>query len=288
MDHPLIKWIFELSPSQVRLLESLLVILFFVALRSAIMRIVGTRIKDLRSRLAWRQTVTISFLLLGMVLLIHIWFEWFQSIFTLLSVIAAALVIVSKELILNFTSAGVILWRGLFEVGDRIEVGKTTGDVVEIGLFYITLAEVGTDTSSDEATGRIVKVPNSLVLATEVFNFSRGLELIWHEISVQIRADKNWQRAREIAQEVIAETTVQLTDSQRRKLLKSSEEIMFTSQRSKVYLRMQGDKVLLNLRYLCKIHKRRATEHQIWEAMLTRFAEEGDILASAKNDDDEA
>ncbi|CAM2010777.1 mechanosensitive ion channel family protein [Acanthopleuribacter pedis] len=272
------QWLLALSPVHSRIFESLLVVLLFVVVRSGILRLVGNRVSDLRARLAWRQSVTFVLFVLCALLLIRIWFVWFQSILTLLSVVAAALVIVSKELIANFTSSGIILWRALFEVGDRIQIGKTTGDVVEIGLFYITLAETGA--GGDEATGRIVKVPNSSILGNEVANFSRGLELVWHEIVVPVAADKNWQRARVIAEELLEEHAAKITDKERRKLLKLSEEIMYTGKPARVYVRLAGEKIELTLRFLVKIHKRRVTEHRIWEGLLTRFTEEGDILGT--------
>lgn len=287
MNVPVPDWVFNLSPPQVRVLESILVALLLLGLRAGIMHFVGNRVKEVRSRLAWRQTVTFTLLFVGTLLLIRIWFVWFQSIITLLSVVAAAIVIVSKELIANFTSSAVIMWRGLFEVGDRIEIGKTTGDVIEIGLFYITLAEIDPSYAGGEVTGRTVKIPNSTVLNTNIANFSRGLDLLWHEATISVALDKNWQHAKHIAEEVVAEHATHITEAQRRKLLKSSNEIMYTGPSSLVYLKLAGDKVELTLRYLCKIQKRRGTEDLIWSDLLARFVQAGDILPLPKKEDKE-
>jgi small-conductance mechanosensitive channel len=44
-----------------------------------------------------------------------------------------------------------------------------------------------------------------------------------------------------------------------------------------VYTSVQDSGVLLTIRYLTEIRKRRGSSEQIWEDILTRFAEEQDI-----------
>lgn len=81
-----------------------------------------------------------------------------------------------------------ILIRAPYRVGDRIQIGDATGDVIEVSYLDTTLWEFGGKyLSSDHPSGRIIKFPNSKVLNTAVFNYSWPLfPYIWNEIRLQI------------------------------------------------------------------------------------------------------
>ena len=77
-----------------------------------------------------------------------------------------------------------IIIRVPYKVGDRIQVGDFTGDVVELGYFDTTLWEFAGDyLSNDVPSGRLIRFPNSLVFQTEVYNYSwNHFPYIWNEI----------------------------------------------------------------------------------------------------------
>ena len=264
-----------------RLLGTIFIVLFLYGLRWLLHRLAINKIRDLRSRYIWRQTANLAFFVLTLVLVVRLWAEWFHSVLTLLSVIAAAITIVSKELLLNFFSYGIIVWRGLFNVGDRIQIDNHRGDVMEIGPIYFSLSEIGDWVHGDEPTGRSLKIPNSMVLTRPVANYSRGLGLIWNEVSVKIDAASNWRKARDMAEKIVVTHSYALSPGELKELHNQNEEIMFVRQTPAVYLRIEGRKVELILRYICKFHKRRSSEMAIWEALLEAYTDEDDIRFSA-------
>ena len=81
-----------------------------------------------------------------------------------------------------------ILIRTPYRVGDRIQIGNATGDVIEVSYLDTTLWEFGGKyLSSDHPSGRIIKFPNSSVLTTAVYNYSWSLfPYIWNEIRLQV------------------------------------------------------------------------------------------------------
>jgi len=97
----------------------------------------------------------------------------------------------------------------LFAVGDRIQVGETRGDVIDIGLLRTTLMETGNWVSRDMYNGRIVHIPNSTVLKGTIFNYSQGFRFIWDEIKEVFTTTSDCQVAREmllrVAREAIGE-----------------------------------------------------------------------------------
>ncbi|HWI93388.1 MAG TPA: mechanosensitive ion channel domain-containing protein [Flavisolibacter sp.] len=138
----------------------------------------------------------------------------------LLSVFAAAFIVVSflfakwytaavslglVSLILGFALqtpiSSLIGWfyiiiRTPYRIGDRIQVGNFTGDVVEISYLDTTLWEFHGDyLSNDVPSGRLIRFPNTLVLQSEVYNYSwRKFPFIWNEIPFHIayESDLEW------------------------------------------------------------------------------------------------
>lgn len=77
-----------------------------------------------------------------------------------------------------------ILFARLFRVGDRIEVEKMAGDVLEINLFTTRLWEV--DIATGRATGRMLTVSNALFLEKAVANATADLPHVFDEFAVTI------------------------------------------------------------------------------------------------------
>ena len=81
-----------------------------------------------------------------------------------------------------------IIIRTPYRIGDRIQLGDFTGDVVEISYLDTTLWEFHGDyLSNDVPSGRLIRFPNTLVLQSEVYNYSwRKFPFIWNEIPFHI------------------------------------------------------------------------------------------------------
>lgn len=87
-----------------------------------------------------------------------------------------------------------IIIRTPYRIGDRIQVGSFTGDVVEIGYLDTTLWEFhGEYLSNDVPSGRLIRFPNTLVLQSEVYNYSwRKFPFIWNEIPFHIAYESDF------------------------------------------------------------------------------------------------
>ncbi len=81
-----------------------------------------------------------------------------------------------------------IVIRTPFRVGDRIQVGTFTGDVVEISYLDTTLWEfAGNYMTNDLPSGRLIRFPNSLIFTSEVYNYSwNKFPYIWNEIPFHV------------------------------------------------------------------------------------------------------
>lgn len=90
--------------------------------------------------------------------------------------------------ITSFISWLYIIFRHPYHVGDRIQLGNLYGDVLEIGYLDTIIQEFGGPyLGNDRLSGRVIHFPNSLILKSEVINYSGQYQpFIWNETSIQI------------------------------------------------------------------------------------------------------
>lgn len=125
-----------------------------------------------------------------------IWIQQLQAIGATVVVFAAAIVVATKEFILNIVG---YLYRSgakAFSIGDRIEVNSVRGDVVDQNLAGVTLLEVGSGVKTHQYTGSSVFVPNAVFLSTLVRNETiMGGDYVFHIITLNLKISDDWQTA---------------------------------------------------------------------------------------------
>ncbi len=84
---------------------------------------------------------------------------------TSITIVAAAIAVLTKDYITNIANGLIIMFSDQLEIGDKIHIGKNTGFIRDITLINLILKS---------ETGEIIIVPNSMVLATEIVNYSRN------------------------------------------------------------------------------------------------------------------
>jgi small-conductance mechanosensitive channel len=129
-----------------------------------------------------------------------------------LGVVGAGVAVALQDVLASIAGAFSIGFSKLYAVGDRIQIGDIRGDVIDIGLLRTTLMETGNWVGRDLYNGRIVRIPNSIVLKGSVFNYSQGFQFVWDEIKVVFTTTSDCQFAREmllrVAKEAIGEYLV--------------------------------------------------------------------------------
>src|SRR5580700_6192549 len=113
-----------------------------------------------------------------------------------LGVVGAGVAVALQDMVASIAGAFSIGFSKLYAVGDRVQIGDTRGDVIDIGLLRTTLMETGSWVSKDLYNGRIVRIPNSTVLRGSVFNYSQGFRFVWDEIKVVLTGTSDSQFAR--------------------------------------------------------------------------------------------
>ena len=258
---------------------SLFVVFFLWIIRILIIRIVLRHTEEIRSRYIWQKTTKYVTAILTILLIAAVWFEGIHDLTTFLGLVSAGIAIALRDIVANFAGWIFIIWVRPLGVGDRIQIGKHSGDVVDISPFHITLMEIGNWVESDQSTGRIINIPNGRIFSEALANYSKGFQYIWNEIPVLVTFESNWTRAKNILLEIVRKHTEDLTEEAQKRVREASKRflIFYSKLTPTVYTTVRDSGVLLTVRYLCKPRQRRETQQIIWEDILQSFHECDDI-----------
>lgn len=120
-------------------------------------------------------------------------------------VAGAGIAFALQEVIASIAGWVAVSLGNFYSVGDRVQLGGITGDIIDIGVLRTTLMETGQWVKGDLYNGRIVKIANSFVFKEPVFNYSGDFPFLWDEIVVPIKYGSDHRLAREIMQQVAVE-----------------------------------------------------------------------------------
>lgn len=272
-------WLGMMPETQIKVVNSLLVVLFFLLVRSAVMRVMLRNVTDNRQKYSWSRGVTSAIGFLILIFLGVIWFAGLERIATFAGILGAGLAVALHDTIANIAGFLFIMLRRPFEVGDRIEIEGVAGDVIDIRVFQFSLLEIGNWVDADQSTGRILQVPNGKVLRAVTASFNKGFDYIWHEIPVLITFESDWKKAKGILEKIVDDDSFVVAEEVERQVRRAASRYLIYSGKVTpiVYTTVRDSGVLLTVRYMTKPKTRRGTEQQLWEQILEQFAENDDI-----------
>ncbi|HET7585292.1 MAG TPA: mechanosensitive ion channel domain-containing protein [Gemmatimonadaceae bacterium] len=126
-------------------------------------------------------------LVIAFIVISVLFVNWYAAAVSL-GIISAILGFALQTPLSSFIGWLYILIKQPYRVGDRIQIGDATGDVIDVDYLDTTLWEFGGPyLSTDQPSGRLIRFPNANVLHEAVYNYSWPLfPYIWNEIYVQI------------------------------------------------------------------------------------------------------
>lgn len=269
-----------LSPAiQEKLIATFITIIILWIIRRLLLWAGNKKYDNIHIKYRIRKTSLYVVFAIGFILIGRLWFVGFGSIATFLGLLTAGIAIALKDPLTNLAGWAFILGRKPFVVGDRIQIGDVAGDVIDLRVFQFTLMEIGNWIDADQSTGRIIHVPNGKVFTEWQANYCTGFEFIWNEVSVLVTFESNWKKAKEILSRIVTARAEHLSESAEKQVKEASRRflIFYTKLTPIVYTSVRDSGVLLTMRYLCDPRKRRISEHEIWEDILTEFANNNDI-----------
>jgi len=259
---------------QQRLFTSIVLLFALALIRVLLLRIVTRRVGNSLILNDWRKAVNCGIVFMAITLMSYTWFADFESLSLFVGLTLAALIITLKELILNIAGWLTIIARKPFEVGHRIQVGTTAGDVVELGLLEFSVMEISSWSGSDQTTGRVLHIPNSKIFSETLANFSKGLDFIWDEITLVITFESNWAKAKEILKNIARQNAQDMLKTAQAHDKDPSKQvnISYDSSRLEIFTAVKQSGIELSLRFVCQLREKRLVENDLWEDILTAFA----------------
>jgi small-conductance mechanosensitive channel len=259
---------------QYKIYVSVLTILALWLIRYISYRIVCNKTENAQIRYRWQKGLTYFTVIIGFIIVGRVWFAGMESLATYLGLVSAGIAIALKDIFVSLAGWMFLVWRRPFAVGDRIQIGNFRGDVIDLRIFKFTLLEIGNWVDADQSTGRILHLPNLMVLTEPIANYSKGFQYIWNEISVLVTFESDWQKAKEILKKIGSRHAEHLSASAEKRLKQASKKYMifYTTLTPTVYTTVKDCGVLLTIRYLIQPRSRRISEQSIWEDILVEFA----------------
>jgi small-conductance mechanosensitive channel len=264
---------------QSKLFLTFIIIVSVYLLQRIVVRFFLKAIDELAIRYQWQKIILYLSVIIATIFLIRVWFGAFESIGTYLGLLTAGLAIAFKDLLVNFVGWIFILIRKPLKVGDRVQIGDVTGDVIDIRIFQFSVIEIGNWVDADQSTGRIIHIPNGIVFSKPQANYTAGFEYIWNEIPVLITFESDWKKAKQILTDVVNKHAVHFSTEAERQIKEAAKKflIFYSKLTPIVYTSVKDCGVMLTMRYLCNVRQRRMTDQLIWEEVLEQFSQHNNI-----------
>lgn len=225
----------------------------------------------------WTRYITTSFAIAWLLLLYNSHMQQ-DTPFTLflIGIFLAGVAISMRDVFSNVVGWMIIISGKGYKAGDRIKIGNVSGDVIDIGVLRTIIAEIGNWVEADQSTGRLISIPNSMVLNNEVFNYTQGFDLIWNETKTLITFESDWKEAETILQEIADIDFLEKKEELKKRLKNARKQFMlqYNYISPKVYIDIKDSGVELTLRYMVRARRRRTLEDMISREILSRFAQE--------------
>ncbi|HEV2279319.1 MAG TPA: mechanosensitive ion channel domain-containing protein [Acidobacteriaceae bacterium] len=201
-----------------------------------------------------------------------LWARLLQNKGTFFGLIGAGLAVAMKEPLLSIAGR-LSIWLGhLYRVGDRIEFQGMGGDVINIGVFYTRMLEIGNWIHGDQATGRIVQFPNSAVYQNSVYNYTQNFSFIWDELTLPVTYASDVPAATEILVTTGKEYTRDFLSSAQGELdkLRNDAVVPDLNLEPTVYTKVTSNYVELTMRYLVEPRKRRQASSWLYQRIFEK------------------
>src|SRR5437773_8755153 len=189
----------------VRILRGAALIVIVLTVARAVSVYALARIEDPSIRFTLQRVMhLIAALAIAVIAISIIFVNWYAALaaFGIGSIIVGLAVQAPMK---SFIAWIYILIRQPYRVGDRIQIGDATGDVIDVGYLDTTLWEFGGKyLSGDHPSGRLIKFPNEKVLDELVYNYSWPLfPYIWNEIKFQVAYQSDLKFVAETMQQIV-------------------------------------------------------------------------------------
>ena len=108
---------------------------------------------------------------------------------TFAGLLTAGVAVAMQSVLVSLVGYFILIGKYGLRVGDRVQVGNVTGEVIDLGLIRMHLLEL-TPQQPCGPTGRVVAIANSIVFQSSggLFRQIPGVDFAWHELTLSLPA----------------------------------------------------------------------------------------------------
>lgn len=207
--------------------------------------------------------IKILFLILLIIIAFSSYYGSWTSVGIWVGLFSAALGWALQRPITGIAAWIMVITKRPFDIGDRIMVGDTKGDVADITLTHIHLNEIGGTVASEEQSGRVILIPNSILFEQKIINYTMKDEFILDEVITLVTYESNLKKAKKICYKA----ALKFLDEE----LKEQKEIPF------VRVFQQDSGIHVKVRYKVRTSKRIEVLSNIHNEIINNIAKAKDV-----------
>ena len=203
-------------------LRSLILRLFGLALLLAIVfaaafvwrKLAFRYVQDLQRRHRLLQLRRLTLIVVLFFVLLFDFANELGALATVMGLAAAGVALALQNVILSVAGYFYLSGRFGIRIGDRVQVSGINGDVLEVGLFKLTLMELTEDQGARQPTGRVVVFPNAVVFQPNgnFFKQAPGASFTWKELRLSLAPECDYRLAEKRLLEVVNEVFARYRD----------------------------------------------------------------------------
>ncbi|PSR11765.1 MAG: transporter [Bacteroidetes bacterium] len=257
----------QAHPVTTSVIKYLVWVLLVVVVISLVRRLLRQRLPDSSIRYNVQKGIEI----IGYILIVLLTVSYFtgniRDVTLIIGLLTAGITITLQELVLSVAGSFFIFLVKVYQPGDRIEINGIKGDVIDVNSIYTTMMEIGEWISSDNYSGRIVKLSNAFVFKGPIYNYSQDFPFVWDEFNLPIRYGSDMERAKaivsQVASEILSEYVTQSLAEW--KTVVQKYYIEDAEVNPTLAITLTDNWIQFNLRYIVDYKKRRFTRHLLHE-----------------------
>ena len=259
-------------PAVVKTLKLLLWVAVIIVATGLLRKLAKRRIENNTYRYKTQKFIEIvGYILIAMVVIMFATLDSVKDYTLIIGLFTAGITFTLQELILSVAGSFYIFSVRVYKPGDRIELNGITGDVIDIDSIYTTLMEIGEWVTSDNYSGRIVKISNAFVFKGPIKNYSMDFPFVWDELDLYVTYGSDIELARTI---ILKEANEYLHDyTENSKAQWAAMVARYYIENAKiepsVALTLTDNWMQLNLRYITDYRLRRSTRQELFQRIDT-------------------
>ena len=240
---------------------------------------IRTRVKDPREYYRDRKLLTTIVTIVSVFELVLAWGRLVPHHGTFFGLIGAGLAIALREPLLSVAGRVAIFAGRIYDAGDRVQIGQSSGDVIDVGFFYTRIMEIGNWIGGDQYSGRILQFPNAQIFGAGVFNYTRDFQYIWDEIPFNITYESNLEAASSIMLEAGNHYTREFLSGAEQQVKRMQQYFLVADVELKpqVFIKVTTNWLGLTMRYIVDPKKRRVASTFLYKSIFEQIQSRDDI-----------